>query len=813
MGIPGSAEPMLLGGVQQYQVERSLRFNSADSAALTKTFSSAGNRQIFTISFWFKNTKTSSNIASLMFAGNTSDWSSIEGVGTQNVRAYDYNPDRYHFGTTNASLRDPSAWMHFVFRLDNTSSDRTNYAQIWINGVRASVNSQGSGTQNTSGHFFNNIQHYIGNNAFGGYLDGYLAEFHACDGQLKDAYDFGETDTITGAWIPKKYSGSYGTNGFYLKFDPSATNGIGHDHSGNGNNWTATGFSTSGTGTDVMSDTPTTNWCTWSPVDKPDPSANSYTLTLSNGNLDTSTGGSEGNVNNTTLATFQIPVTGKWYWEILVTNVATAASSRSGIGIINQAAKFADGSDFTYADVAGVYCYTADGKKSYSPGLTQATYGSSYTNNDVIGVAVDAGNGKIWFAKNGTWQNSGDPAAGTNEAFSGLALSEGFQPAIGYWGGFTANFGQRAFAYTPPTGYKALNTANLPEPTIKKGSKYFNTVLWTGNAANPRSITGVGFSPDFVWTKKRNAAQDHFLYDAVRGSTNGNFYELRSSSTSAEGVPGTANVGMRSLDSDGFTIGSDASVNTNNDTYVAWAWDAGGAGSSNTAGSITSTVSANASAGFSIVSYQSQTSTKPVTVGHGLGVKPSLIIFFNRISASSRAVYHSALGATKIMSINSDSAATTSADYFNNTEPTSTVFTVNDSTATHNYGSSDSMIAYCFSEVAGYSKFGSYQGNGSSDGPFVFCGFRPAYVWLKGSTFASNWNAYDSARDQYNITDDLLRLNSSAAEVSNYAATAGIDLLSNGFKIRTSSGDWNSSGQTFVFVAFAVLPFKYANAR
>ena len=362
-----------------------------------------------------------------------------------------------------------------------------------------------------------------------------------------------------------------------------------------------------------------------------------------------------------------------------------------------------------------------------------------------------------------------------------------------------------AFAenFSADTDYKALNTKNLPAPDIADGSDYFNTVLYTGNGST-QSITGVGFQPSWVWTKKRSGSQDHFLYDVVRGSTDGNFNELRSSSTATEGVPSTASTGLTSLDSDGFSIGSDNSVNTNNDTYVAWNWLAGGSGSSNTAGSITSTVSVNASAGFSIVSYQSQTATKPITLGHGLGVKPSMIICKNRDGASSWTVYHSELGATKGIFLNSSIASVTSADYWNNTEPTSTVFTVNDSTGTHAYGTSNDMIAYCFAEVEGYSKFGSYEGNNNDDNAFIWLGFTPSFVMIKNADASSNWIIHDTTRDTYNPSSTDLYPNTSGAEPGyedNY-----MDFLSNGIKIRDTSGPSGNSN-TYIYAAFSSHPF------
>jgi hypothetical protein len=345
-------------------------------------------------------------------------------------------------------------------------------------------------------------------------------------------------------------------------------------------------------------------------------------------------------------------------------------------------------------------------------------------------------------------------------------------------------------------------------------------VLWTGNGST-QTISGVGFESDFIWTKKRNGTQDYFLYDQVRGLTNGNYKELRSNSTAVEGVPGTANSGLTSITSDGFTLGSDASVNANTGTYVGWCWDAGGTGSSNTAGSITSTVSANASAGFSIVTYTSPNNSADQTVGHSLGVKPSLIIIKNRDLTYNWDIYHSSLGYNA--SLIFTTAGTRSGAF--GAEPTSTVFTTKTG-YTHN--STNKYVAYCFSEVAGYSKFGNYVGNSSSDGPFVYLGFRPRFIWIKAATSVLSgydswrgWYTVDTERYPYNSSDEnQLWVNSYADEDKrgngSDAGNLGIDILSNGFKIRRDSSyavEINYTGATMIYCAWAEHPFKYANAR
>jgi len=337
-------------------------------------------------------------------------------------------------------------------------------------------------------------------------------------------------------------------------------------------------------------------------------------------------------------------------------------------------------------------------------------------------------------------------------------------------------------------------------PVIVKPSDYFNVVTYTGTGSS--QTISVGFQPDFVWIKSRSNAQDHKLTDAVRGVTK----SLESNTTDAEA---TDTNGITAFTSTGFTVGSDSTYNTNAYTYVAWCWKANGAGSSNTAGTITSTVSANTSAGFSIVRYTGNL-TAGATVGHGLGVVPSFMIIKNAsVSGPDWLCYHRDLGGTRYLLLNSTNAAGTSILAFNNTAPSSSVFSVGGWDVPN--GSGNTQIAYCWAEVAGYSKFGSYTGNGSTDGPMIFTGFRPKFVMIKGSSFSGeSWFMWDSSRDTFNLVNKRLLANESNAE--NTDQNFG-DLLSNGFKIRNTWGGLNNSGATYVYACFAESPFKYANAR
>ncbi len=328
--------------------------------------------------------------------------------------------------------------------------------------------------------------------------------------------------------------------------------------------------------------------------------------------------------------------------------------------------------------------------------------------------------------------------------------------------------------------------------TIDKGSSYFNTKLYTGTGAS-LAITGVGFKPDWVWTKGRSVAFSHYLFDSVRGVGK----RIMSNSTSNED---TSIFGVSSFDSDGFTLGTDTGANNSGSTFVAWNWLGANTTVSNTSGSIISTVSANTTAGFSIVSYTGTGAN--ATVGHGLGVAPDMIICKSRTQAQNWATYHSSLGNTKAVFLDGTGAATTSSSYWNNTSPTSTVFTVgNSGDVNYNAGT---QISYCFKSIKGYSKFGSYTGNSSADGTFIYTGFKPAWVMIKNSTTAGDsWQLWDNKRLGYNVDNNPIFPNTSGAE-----GTSDIsDILSNGFKIRTTASGFNTSGDTYIYACFAENPF------
>jgi hypothetical protein len=439
--------------------------------------------------------------------------------------------------------------------------------------------------------------------------------------------------------------------------------------------------------------------------------------------------------------------------------------------------------DVPIGGAGGGYSYAQNALKWTAS--SSAAYGATYTTNDVIGVALDMDARTLVFYKNGASQGT---------AFSGLSgtMSPGFSSSSTSAVSFTVNFGQRPFAYTAPTGFKALCTQNLTTPIIGKPNSYMDAVTFTATGAD-QTITGFNFSPDFVWIKNRAnwAGNRHTLYDVIRGAVQ----RLDSSTTEAE----AADNDLISFDANGF------SGNLSGTTYVAWAWDAGSSDVTNTSGSISSTVRANPQAGFSIVSFTANGANS--TVGHGLGVSPKMIITKPRNNANDWYVYHTGSGANKYLVLNSTTGAITDNLIWQNTSPTSSVFYIGSGGFPNNW----TEIAYCFAEIEGYSKFGSYTGNGSADGPFVFCGFRPRWVLVKSSSSAQGWQIIDASRSQSNVATQVLQANSANAETT----VTSIDIISNGFKIRSDGASLgiNTSSATYIFAAFAESPFKYARAR
>jgi len=773
-----------------YTIDQSIRFNDDDSAYLTKTFAGAGDDATAgTVSVWVKR----GNLGSIQYIFANADTNNtvylrfesndIIGIVVNNGGATKLSVQ------TTAVYRDVSSWYHLVFQVDTSQGSASARRTLWVNGVEASL----SGTDNLgldeALDLFQNNQHYIGRDAAGRYLDGYLSEYNGIDGQALAPTEFGKFNNY-GVWVPIEYTGTYGTNGFYITGEDSAD--LGADYSGNGNDFTSSGL----TSDDQVTDTPTANSCTMNPLDIGGPGGNP---TLSDGNLVITGNTSAGNQN--CRGTFAM-TTGKWYWEMAYTSDGTQAK-RMLVGICDNTAPIY----YTYSTrtaFVGAYDGVAYHYDASSSIVETNSLGVTFGNGDHIMFAFDADAGKLWFGKNGTWMGSpaGDPAAGTGASLESMPTGERWQPFCSPWrlNQGTFYFLEDTWTYTAPTGFNALSTANLPTPTIDDGSAYFQTTLYTGNGTAIGSggnavsqIENSTFQPDFVWIKRRNASVEHVLTDAVRGVTE----ELNSNDNTLEE---TVAEGLTSFDSSGFTVGSDGSYNTNTGTYVAWQWLAGNGTASNEDGDITSTVSVNTTSGVSVLTYSGNGSDNQ-TIGHGLGIAPKMIITKRRDTTGNWIPYHDAVGINKTFYLNSTAIPVTDTADAYRAVPTSSVYTIGAGNNINN--SSGTYVAYVFAEIEGFSKFGSYNGNGSTFGPFIWCGFRPAFMLIKNITVASSWEIFDSERPGYNETDLGLYADLTSPEYS----ARYMDLLSNGFKVRNANGITNYNGATHIFMAFAEHPF------
>ncbi|MEK9695214.1 MAG: LamG-like jellyroll fold domain-containing protein [Candidatus Poseidoniales archaeon] len=792
----GNGGSQLIGDVVRevpdtYPISQSLRFNDDDTAYLTLSSGSKGtstNADKCTISVWLKRGNTGS-YQTFMFGGTSTNNTILQFTDVGQIYfSQEAGGSKRGRVSTSQYFNDTSSWYHIVFAYDASLGTAADRAKLWVNGVSVEFTNQtdaiDSGRDNY--WFSDSYNSYIGydNNSTAHKFDGYMAEYHGIDGTAYEASDFGAFDG-DGLWYPITPSVTYGTNGFYLDFaDGSA---LGDDESGNTNDWTPTNFAS----TDVVLDTPTNSICTLDPTS----SVASGGTALSEGNLyfgDTSSSGA-----SWYKGTQQVK-SGKWYFEGL--NVAQI----NGLYLGWQQY---DGTPVVGVTQTGTAVYMQSGYSTilYTDQSSQnnsiSGSPSANTTGDVYQVAIDVDTGKVWFGVNNTW--AGDPAAGTGYAAVLSDATKGVKPLLGAIGGGSyqyihLNFGQDStfsgaktaggntdgnsvgdFQYAPPTGFLALAENNI-----------------TNDTTNVES-------PDLVWFKSRDVTHYHLLVDSVRGG----YLGLTSNATDAE-----AAVNGIQFVKNGVVITHDSSWNTINSSgsdKVAWMWK-GGTQASNTNGTITSTVSANTDAGFSIVGYTGN-NTAGATVGHGLSSAPEMIIVKNRGAADGWLVYHKGVASdaeTDYLGLNTTNNAIDSTVMWNDTAPASSVFTLG------NYGGINNSIydyiAYCFHSVDGFSKVGSYKGNGNANGSFVYTGFRPKWLMVKMSSAAGgSWVLVDAERDPYNVTDEGLFANSTASTNIGYA----FDFTSNGFKARSTSGQFNANNYTYVYLAFAEQPFKYSNAR
>ena len=613
-----------------------------------------------------------------------------------------------------------------------------------------------------------------------------------------------------------------GGNFIYMAFADTREAAFWKDVSGeNNNDWQPNNLDYR----DSVIDSPANNWCVIRTMNDPEESG----VARTEGNLKYTTGSGTSARNTNKIGISNIlPSTGKWYAEVRIHNTT---SSFVGVGTLQSVSPTSNNTRYAYL-------YSTDGNSYVRTGASESisTHGGAVSVGDVVGIYVDmdAATPELYFSKNGQWSN-GSGSFNQSTPTSAITLGDTFFTAdtsnenqlafhcsaasSGTSAQFIWNFGQDStfagnetaggnvdangigdFFSTVPDDALALCTANLPTPAIINGTENFNTVLYTGSGST-QTVTGLDFEPNFVWIKSRSNTTDHYLHDSVRGDTK----ILHSNTTDAEDDwAGTGN-GMVQFVDGGFELSGGTGIDGSTRTYVSWNWKAGGTAVSNTDGSITSQVSANTTAGFSIVSYTGTGAN--ATVGHGLNSAPDLVIVKNRSIVSSSLVRTQILAANQTLLLE-NTTTPIGTDYWQNTQPNSSVITVSSNSEVN--GSGNNLIAYCFHSVDGYSSIGSYTGNGNADGPFIYTGFRPAGIIAKNTIDnTTNWWFHDNKRLGYNANNYALFPNLNYAEDPNVR----LDILSNGFKIRTTAKHWNTSAQTFIYMAFAESPFKYSNAR
>jgi hypothetical protein len=739
------------GAATTYTIDNSCIFDFPSNSYMTRTPSSAGNQTTWTISFWFK---------LCTFASSTAGGIALFSVGSTEIKISDTD-DKLHisdgstFKTTNGVFRDPIAWNHIVIAADTTQSTASDRLKLYVNGS--------------------------------------MAEFYIIDGTQKEAADFGETNT-KGIWIPKEYSGSYGTNGFLLDFESSGD--LGNDVSGNNNDFSLSNIASN----DQSSDTPTNNHCVWNIADNLVDN-----LTLSQGNkrfVDTNS--SQDSVKGTFF-----PTTGKWYWEVKWTATSDVAGGLVGISQCDVQSNHELGSTSKHGTGDSLGYRSFDGKTYRNN--TLADFGDTWDVGDIISVALDATNGFIYFGKNNTWQNSGDPTSGSSGTGAAYTISStlvnggGWGPAVCNESSviFDAYFAEAEWSYDAPTGFLALNTTNLGAPVVTDPSTNFQVATYTGNGST-QSITFGGNSnmqPDLVWAKSRSNADAHVFQDAARGVGKALFWNNDDTEDAVTDA-------VTSFDTDGFALGdgselSTGTINTSSRTYVAWNWATGNSGSSNTDGSInTTTTYVDTTAGMSISTYTGTGSA--ATVGHGLGVTPTTVWIFPRSNGENHLASNWQTGVSvysEKWKLQDNDPAESSSGHV--TGASSTTFTLG--TDVNVNGSSRTYAAYAFVEVIGFSKFGTYTGEGETDGPYAFCGFSPEMVMIKADDSGEDWVIFDRARDTYNPATKYIYPNTDAAEATD--STIVIDFLSNGFKPRGTDDRINKNDGIFVFAAFAKHPF------
>ncbi len=772
-------------------IANSCIFDAASNVSLTRTPSGAGNRKTFTVSVWAKrcvltdaagNNTYGQRILNVGASGSSFfdiKWSGsgdTEGANRLHIREYSSSAEQIEYWT-NRTFEDTSKWYHILLQVDTTQVSSGDRIKLYVDGdqvtswYRANAPSSNFDTLVNS-TVLHNIGRFTG--ATSNNLSGYLAEFNLVDGSIVAPSTFGLTDTSTGRWIPKSLTGiTYGTNGFRLTFADSSA--FGDDTSGNGNDYASSNL----VSTDQTTDSPTQNHNTFASF--------ASGTSASEGNLTVSTGTTNGDTQCVAQAGFGV-ATGKWYWEAKITTVGAGLygwkddANAGG----SQAVNTSSNGTHSTNNSAGMLSTAASGSFSAGSWFIDGGYGDevNYTTvstNDVLMFAIDLDTGKGYCGKNGTWFNSANPANGTGE-IGGCHYANGvnkFYPMARRLDANSVaeyNFGQRSFAHTPPTGFSALQQDNLP-------------------------ATDKGVS-DLVIIKNRDAADSWIWQDSLRGNQ-----EYGSSSTATQ--YNTAIVdGVQKFLAGGFSTEDNDAINTSGESYVAYNFHLnGGTTTTDSSGTLSTELQANATAGFSVGKFTVSGSGN-VTWAHGLGGVPEMGILCAYNSTNSGTTYHHKISTTPYSSglfLTNSNSAFTSSNIWGLAKPTSTLWT---GLVGSLFTAGEPYIFYSFRGIEGFSKFGSYVGNGNADGPFVYTGFKPAWLMIKRTDVANSWGINDSTRNPFNPAKQILWADYTLADENR--GDRPIDLLSNGYKVRALSSETNcnASGGTYIYMAFAEHPFN-----
>jgi len=829
---------------------QSLRLDGGTEITLDNAGSATSNK-ISTISVWFKRADEISTLAYLFHSKNDGSFGdgsnglasfSITLDADDNISVVQYNgnpsfnANQYDFGVKlqNKIFRDTGSWYHLVVAIDTTQgSGTTNEAdriKMYVNGVQQTVVaiSDGSGYQDFADENQLVAVNQDGEQRWGGTVDDgtyahvYLAEINVVDGLQLTPSNFGETKN--GIWIAKSPNVSeYGNHGYRLQFKETgvgagASDTVGADTSGKNNHFTT--HSNIAVHDCALPDSPENNWCTMNPLSPTQGSPN-----FAEGSLKVS-------ISSNAYSYFQSSfgvTSGKWYAEY---RVVTVGSTMVGIAESNMEKYYTGANNDPH--LTGGTAWYVNGSHGYFDGssVSGGTFSSStsYTNGDIIALALDMDSSTktIKFYKNGSLVNTTNLNANFNEHI--VFASNMYSTTAGVW-----NFGQDGsfagiltggdvgtetdgnglgkFKYSVPSGYLALSSSNLDDDNYatlgpnsdNNTTDFFTTTYYAGTNDATRTFD-LGFVSDWAWFKGDSSGYGHQMYDSSRGVQK----YLRSNTT---GTEVTNSEGVLDFDDSGnlLKIGTDAFLNESGTSVSLWTWRInGGTTATNSNGSADSTVQVNTTVGMSLVLYtgNSTGSGSEQTIGHGLGVIPDVIMFKSRTYASQNwYIHHKGLanGVTTHVELDTNDLEHGDADYMNEVAPTSSVFSLGHNFTTNKSG--ESYIAYCFKSVEGYSKYGNFTGNGSTNGVFVYLGFRPQLIIAKCSSHSGSWHMVDATRDN----NPIGYYNTDNADA--YGDYAHYDILSNGFKVRDNGTESNRSGGTFIYMAWANSPFKYANAR